>query len=199
MKPDPAKNQAWGAFGAHSGVFPKIPARDIPLEPIYFRGKCAPNAPQTPAGPGADSEKMGYGEPENRRIPGLRAPPGRGPRQKGPGATMCRRLRSERTTGGTPARRPVSRRRIGSPLAAVPVLPAPARLGGSSRALAVLAASWTGRASCYPAPRLPVLRSLASQSGPADPSQRIPAHAGRPCRPPDSRPHAGFRRSCCKE
>ena len=129
MKPDPAKNQAWGAFGAHSGVFPKIPARDIPLEPIYFRGKCAPNAPQTPAGPGADSEKMGYGEPENRRIPGLRAPPGRAPRQEGPGATMCRRLPSGRTTGSTLARPPVSRWRIGSPLSAVPAHPAPAPPG----------------------------------------------------------------------
>lgn len=35
-------------------------------------------------------------------------------------------------------------------------------------------------------------RSGAVQPGPADPRQRIPAHAGRPCRPPDSRPEAGF-------
>lgn len=194
MKPDPAKNQAWGAFGAHSGVFPKIPARDIPLEPIYFRGKCAPNAPQTPAGPGADSEKMGYGEPENRRIPGLRAPPGRAPRQEGPGATMCRRLPSGRATGSTLARRPVSRRRIGSPLAAARVLRAPARpRGDASRAPRLcrlldrprLLLSGTG---------LSVFRSVAVQPGPADPRQRIPAHAGRPCRPPDLRPEAGFRR-----
>lgn len=90
MKPDPAKNQVWGAIGAHLGVFPKIPARDFFSGAIYFRGKCAPNAPQTPAGPGADSEKMGYSAPENRRIPGLRAPPGRAPRQEGPGATFNR-------------------------------------------------------------------------------------------------------------
>lgn len=44
-----------------------------------------------------------------------------------------------------------------------------------------------------------VLRSSAAQPCPADPRQRIPAQAGRPCRPPDSRPEAGFRRSCCKE
>lgn len=82
---------------------------------------------------------------------------------------MCRRLPSERTTGGTPARPPVSRRRIGSPLAAVPVHPAPARLGGSSRALAVLAASWTGRASCYPA------RGLS-------PCDLVPVNPARPIR-----------------
>lgn len=40
---------------------------------------------------------------------------------------------------------------------------------------------------------LAVSRSVAGQSGPADPRQRIPAHAGRPCRPPDSRSEAGFR------
>jgi hypothetical protein len=126
MKPDPAKNQAWGAFGAHSGVFPKIPARDISLEPIYFRGKCAPNAPQPPAGPGTDSEKMGHSGIENCGEPGLRAPPARGPRQKGPGATMCRRLPSGQATGSTHAGPLVSRRRIGCPLVAVPVHPAPA-------------------------------------------------------------------------
>lgn len=46
---------------------------------------------------------------------------------------------------------------------------------------------------------LAALRSLASQPGPADPRQRIPAQAGSPCRPLDSQPEAGFRRSCCKE
>lgn len=193
MKPDTAKNQAWGAFGAHSGVFPKIPAREVSLEPIYFRGKCAPNAPQTPAGPGADSEKMGYSAPENRRIPGLRAPPGRAPRQEGPGATMCRRLPGGRTTGSTLARPPVSRRRIGCPLAAASVHHSPAPPGDRltrSPSLPPLGPA------ALPAIRhgLAVFRSVAGQSGPADPRQRIPAHAGRPCRPPDSRSEAGFRR-----
>lgn len=43
------------------------------------------------------------------------------------------------------------------------------------------------------------LRSDAGQPAPADPRQRIPAQAGSPCRPPDSRPEAGFRRSSQKE
>lgn len=184
MKPDTAKNQAWGAFGAHLGVFPKIPARDFFLGAIYFRGKCAPNAPQTPAVPGADSEKMGHSAPENRRIPGLRAPPGRAPRQEGPGATMCRRLPSGQTTGSTLARPPVSRRRIGCPLAAVPVHPAPARLGGSPRALPVLVAAWTGRASCSPARGLPSFDPL-----PVNPAGPIRANGFQPMRAaPAARP-----------
>jgi len=46
----------------------------------------------------------------------------------------------------------------------------------------------------FPGTALPVPRSCAGQPGPADPCQRIPAQAGRPCRPLDSQPEAGFRR-----
>ncbi len=39
---------------------------------------------------GVEPEKMGYGESEIYREPGLRAPPGGRPRPEGPGATVNR-------------------------------------------------------------------------------------------------------------
>lgn len=156
MKPDTAKNQAWGAFGAHSGVFPKIPARDFFLGAIYFRGKCAPNAPQSLAGPGAvlpkrwaiarprivgyrgsahpPAEPPGRRDPERRCAGGCRA--GGQPAAHSPGGP-CR--------GGASA--PRWRPRAFSGHRHGP--------GGTPRALPVFADSWTGRASCYPAPGFP--------------------------------------------
>lgn len=198
MKPDPAKNQAWGAIGAHSGVFPKIPARDFSSGAIYFRGKCAPNAPQTPTGPGADSEKIGYSAPENCGEPGLRAPPGGQPPEEGPGATFNRWHTEPRQPAAHPPGRPCRGGASAPRWRPCPFTRHPHRPGIASRA-----SRPCGRMD---RPRLPFPGTASArpsichgQPAPADPRQRIPAQAGRPCHPPESRPHAGFRRSCCKE
>lgn len=193
MKPDPAENRLWDAIGTHSGVFPKNPARDFSSGAIYFPVQCVPLRPEPTPGRGRIPKRWAMARPRIVGYRGSAHPPAEPPARKDPERGCAGGCRAD---GQPAAHSPGRPCRGGASVARwrpCPFIRHPHRPGIASRDSGPCRLSDRPRL-LFPGTGLAVFRSGAGQPGPADPRQWIPAHAGRPCRPPDSRPHAGNRR-----
>lgn len=118
-------------------------------------------------------QKMRRRAPENSRTPGLRAPPRRHPPEEGPGATMCRRLSGDRTTGSTLPLWPVSR-------PGAPPRWRCARTSGNHTARGSATRQQLGPASSRPPAVRPDIASAALDLLPVNPARPIRADGFTP-------------------